>query len=101
MLKSQVSALLTAKHVLQSRWKSTKTMLPKCTNELFRNPPASGSPIEINGWVSATRVSRTVAFVDIVDGTTSEDVKCIIRPPSLLPENINTGSIDSLARMRI
>lgn len=75
-----------------SRAKSSKTQLVKCTKELLANPPILGSEIELNGWVSASRISKNVAFLDIIDGTSEEDIKCVIRPPSLLPGDVGTCS---------
>lgn len=65
--------------------------LQKCIKEIYQSPPNVDSKIELKGWVSGVRSSKNVAFVDMVDGTTQKDVKCIIRPPSLLPEGVKVG----------
>lgn len=75
-----------------TRAKSSNRGLVKCTKEILANPPLPGSEIELSGWVAASRVSKNVAFLDIIDGTTNEDIKCVIRPPSLLPANVGTCS---------
>lgn len=71
---------------------STSSELPLCTKELLTNNiPESNSLVEINGWVSSSRLSKTVAFLDIKDGTTDEGIQCVIRPPTLIPSNIKNG----------
>ncbi|ODV84351.1 hypothetical protein CANARDRAFT_29225 [[Candida] arabinofermentans NRRL YB-2248] len=80
-----------------SRLSSSKTSplelpFPKSISEILSSPPANSSPITVNGWVSGSRTSKNVAFVDVRDGTTFQDIKCIVRPPSLIPSNLNTGS---------
>ncbi|GME88659.1 unnamed protein product [[Candida] boidinii] len=71
---------------------SQKFPLNPCINEILTNPPLPNTKIQVSGWIKASRISKNVAFIDIVDGTNHQDVKCIVRPPSLLPETLNTGS---------
>ncbi|QPG75936.1 hypothetical protein FOA43_003322 [Brettanomyces nanus] len=69
-----------------------KFPLTKCIKDIYRSPPCANSPISLKGWVSGTRISKNVAFVDMVDGTTYEDVKCVVRPPYLLPNAVKVGT---------
>lgn len=48
--------------------------------------------IEVNGWVSSSRISKNVAFLDVKDGTTNEGIQCVVRPPSLLPGEVKNGA---------
>lgn len=73
--------------------------LQECIREVYRSPPKINSSIQVKGWVSGVRSSKNVAFVDLVDGTTQKDIKCVIRPPSLLPEGVKPGvslSVDGI-----
>lgn len=70
--------------------RTARSALAKCTRALLAAPPAPGSKVELNGWVSAARVSKNVAFLDIVDGTTGQDVKCVVRPPQLVPAGVGS-----------
>jgi asparaginyl-tRNA synthetase len=81
-----------AVNFLSFRYLTTKSDLPICAKELLHNAPDSNTPVEINGWVSSSRISKNVAFLDINDGTTSEGIQCVIRPPSLLPTDIKNGT---------
>lgn len=66
--------------------------LPVCTRELLSNIPETNSPVTLNGWISSQRTSKNVVFLDINDGTTSESIQCVIRPPSLIPKNTKVGT---------
>lgn len=66
--------------------------LPLCVKNLLTTTQSPDTPVEINGWVSSSRISKNVAFLDIKDGTTYEGVQCVIRPPSLLPSDIKNGT---------
>lgn len=96
MLRSGIKSLLSGNKLLklqQVRGMSTNSELPLCTKELLTNKtPESNISVEINGWVSSSRVSKNVAFLDIKDGTTDEGIQCVIRPPTLLPTNIKNGT---------
>ncbi|KAG7883835.1 hypothetical protein KL938_002420 [Ogataea parapolymorpha] len=70
-----------------SRW-----ILPKCIKDIAQNPPQIGDKIKLNGWVKSLRISKNVAFVDLVDGSSHGDIKCVVRPPSLIPKALNTGA---------
>lgn len=65
--------------------------LAKCVKELLSEPPKSETNLILKGWVKSTRSSKNVAFLDLVDGTSHQDIKCVIRPPSLLPQ-VKPGS---------
>ncbi|VEU20830.1 DEKNAAC101676 [Brettanomyces naardenensis] len=71
---------------------STVLPLSRCINDIYSSPPDSNTRISLQGWVSGARISKNVAFVDIFDGTTHDNVKCVIKPPSLLPNTVKTGS---------
>lgn len=75
------------------RWSSTSSSnnLPLCVKDILQINTNS-TPVQLNGWIDSYRLSKNVAFLDIVDGTTSESVQCVVRPPSLLPKNIKSGS---------
>lgn len=64
--------------------------LPQCIDEIYSSPPQPNTKLTVEGWVSASRASKNVAFVDIIDGTTHQDVKCVVKPPSLV-SSIKTG----------
>lgn len=74
------------------RFTTKKPGLPLCTKELLETAPASSTQVEISGWVSSSRISKNVAFLDINDGTTYEGIQCVVRPPSLLPSDIKNGT---------
>jgi asparaginyl-tRNA synthetase len=77
------------------RLHSSNIDLPLSIKEILdtKNPKVkTDATIEVNGWISSSRVSKNVAFLDIKDGTTNEGVQCVIRPPSLLPEDLKNGT---------
>lgn len=88
-ISSNFSRFISSSRVTEN---SQKFPLNPCINEILTNPPSANTKIQVSGWIKASRISKNVAFIDIVDGTTHQDVKCIVRPPSLLPEALNTGS---------
>ncbi|TID14765.1 hypothetical protein CANINC_004436 [Pichia inconspicua] len=75
-----------------SRSLNKKVELSPCIRQILENTPEPDVPIEINGWVASSRVSKNVAFLDIKDGTTFENVQCVVRPPTLLPQSIKNGT---------
>lgn len=81
-----------SKSILQVRGVATQAVLPVCSRQILENVPETNTPIELNGWIASQRRSKNVAFLDIVDGTTSESIQCIIRPPTLLPLDLKRGS---------
>lgn len=71
---------------------AAKLDLSPCVKGILADVQSPDTPIEINGWVSSSRISKNVAFLDVNDGTTYEGIQCVIRPPSLLPSGIKNGT---------
>ncbi|GAV28064.1 hypothetical protein PMKS-001532 [Pichia membranifaciens] len=69
-----------------------KLDLSPCVRGILTDVQDPDTPIDISGWVSSSRISKNVAFLDIKDGTTYEGIQCVIRPPSLLPSDIKNGT---------
>lgn len=67
--------------------------LPKTIKSLIQSPPPFGSRVEISGWVSQSRISKNVAFLDVIDGSTNQDIKVVVKPPSLLNNVGNACSV--------
>lgn len=72
--------------------KSNSNKLSPCNREILTDSPLPDTDIEINGWVSSSRISKNVAFLDIKDGTTYQGIQCVIRPPSLLSSDVKNGT---------
>ncbi|KAG0682146.1 asparaginyl-tRNA synthetase [Pichia californica] len=97
MLRSRIKSFVGfskvgTQHIRALATKPEFTELSPCTREILENAPASNTEVEINGWISSSRISKNVAFLDIKDGTTSEGIQCVVRPPSLLPADIKNGA---------
>lgn len=86
------SSLNTIRRISFRSMSSKALSLPKCINEIYHNPPVTPSRIQLDGWISGVRTSKNVAFVDVMDGTTHKDVKCIVKPPSLVSPEMKIGA---------
>jgi asparaginyl-tRNA synthetase len=66
----------------------------KVVDILIRDTIAVDSSVIILGWVRTVRVSKTVAFLDINDGTCIKNVQAVVNDPERFPvlENILTGA---------
>ncbi|KAI0464852.1 hypothetical protein LJB42_000063 [Komagataella kurtzmanii] len=53
--------------------------LSKCINEIFKDPPFK-SQTTVNGWVKGVRVQKRIAFIDISDGTSFQNLMCVVPP---------------------
>lgn len=92
MIKSGIQKKIAVKQSLRLLSTKSRSDLPLCTKQLLNNTPTSKTPIEINGWVSSSRISKNVTFLDVRDGTTSDSIQCVVRPPSLLPSDVKIGT---------
>ncbi|ODV96117.1 hypothetical protein PACTADRAFT_49521 [Pachysolen tannophilus NRRL Y-2460] len=68
---------------------SATVLLPQCLGELFARPPRLNSDVTVQGWIKAVRVQKNIAFMDISDGTTYQNLMCVIPPE--LASNLKTG----------
>ncbi|KAH3675629.1 hypothetical protein WICMUC_002546 [Wickerhamomyces mucosus] len=74
--------------------KRFKSNLSPSLSQIFKNPPAINSELTINGYVKSVRSLKKVAFVDLSDGSTHQNLMCVLKPHQA--ENLRTGQSLSL-----
>ena len=46
--------------------------------QLFREPPVSGSPAAVSGWVRTSRESKNIGFIELNDGSCFNNIQIVI-----------------------
>lgn len=92
MFYSKKAATKSLKILILSRGITKKADLSPCIRQVLQNVPEPQTNVELNGWVASSRISKNVAFIDLKDGTTFENIQCVVRPPNIIPPNLKTGA---------
>ena len=51
--------------------------------QLFRDVPADGTPVKVNGWIRTLRISKNFGFIELNDGSFFKNLQIVIEADSL------------------
>ncbi|KIR24966.1 asparagine-tRNA ligase [Cryptococcus deuterogattii LA55] len=65
---------------IRSLLSSRRSTLPSISSTThLETTPCVNEPVEVNGWIKSVRAHKNVAFLEVSDGTTGENVQAVLK----------------------
>lgn len=68
---------------IRSLLSSRRSTLPSISSTVhLETASCANEPVEINGWIKSVRAHKNVAFVEMSDGSTGENIQAVLKGKS-------------------